>query len=72
MEVGIGNAEGGRLEVGIGNAEGGSWKLELGPAVVLNERDYGAAVDAGSGLSKLIGSLYEPEGGMEVLRSEPV
>jgi len=40
--------------------------LELGPAVVLNERDYGAAVDAGSGLSKLIGSRYEPEAGAAI------
>ena len=39
----------GESEVGIGNAEGGikkegeGWKWEWGPAVVPNERDYGAA-----------------------------
>ena len=28
-------------------------KVELGPAVVPNGRDYGAAIDAASGLSEL-------------------
>ena len=55
-EWGMGRLGEGEIpEGGSGNAEGGIKKEgevlkgELGPAVVPNERDYGAAIDAASG-----------------------